>query len=80
MYSLIWGYFGTRHGTVKSQEQRDNRSFKRRQVRSTQLDYGKGERLGSGQLDDGRERLSSGQLDDGRERLGSGQWMMGGRG
>ena len=37
-------------------------------LESTQLDYGKRARLGSGQLDDGRERLSSGQL------------MMGGRG
>ena len=39
----------------------------------TQLDYGKRVRLGSGQLDDGRERLESGQLDDGRGRLNSGQ-------
>ena len=42
-------------------------------LESTQLDYGKGERLGSKQLDDGRERLGSRQLDDGRERLGSEQ-------
>ena len=34
-------------------------------LESTQLDYGKGERLDSGQLDDGREGLGSGQLDDG---------------
>ena len=31
-------------------------------LEGTQLDYGKGERLGRGQLEDGRERLSSGQL------------------
>ena len=31
-------------------------------LESTQLDYGKRARLGSGQSDDGRERLSSGQL------------------
>ena len=42
-------------------------------LESTQLDYGKGERLGSEQLDDGREGLSSGQLGDGRKRLGSEQ-------